>query len=184
MIFLIALTVRLCYNGGGEILFLNGTVLRGFKKHPCFPEISFTGPFFMLRPDRFSTARFGPDVCLNLSMCARMRKQARLPSARPVPNARLNLRRKAAEFVLRMFRLHEQRPRGVIFPFRLVRVEAETVRGDRQFFRLPSARPLPSLTPLIRTAFSRLPPPAADPLRDSEEPQTFVPYRYGLLYLL
>ena len=65
MIFLIALTVRLCYNGGGEILFLNGTVLRGFKKHP------------------------------------------------------------------------------------------------------PAS-----------------PPPAADFLRDSEEPQTFVPYRYGLLYLL
>ncbi len=71
----------------------------------------------MLRPDRFSTARFGPDVCLNLSMCARMRKQARLPSARPVPNARLNLRRKAAEFVLRMFRLREQRPRGGYLPF-------------------------------------------------------------------
>ena len=33
MIFLIALTIRLCYNGGGEILFLNGTVLRSFKKH-------------------------------------------------------------------------------------------------------------------------------------------------------
>ena len=29
----------------------------------------------------------------------------------PVPNARLNLRREAAGLVLRMFQLHEQRPR-------------------------------------------------------------------------
>ena len=29
----------------------------------------------------------------------------------PVPNARLNLRRKAAGLVLRMFQMHEQRPR-------------------------------------------------------------------------
>ncbi|MBQ3637881.1 MAG: hypothetical protein II953_05915, partial [Clostridia bacterium] len=34
-------------------------------------------------------------------------------------NARLNLCRKAAELVLRMFQLHEQRPRGDSAMFRL-----------------------------------------------------------------
>jgi len=41
-----------------------------------------------------------------------------------------------AGFILRMFRLHDRRPRGVIFPLRLVRSEAETARGDRQILRL------------------------------------------------
>ncbi|MBQ3862091.1 MAG: hypothetical protein II779_16325 [Clostridia bacterium] len=36
----------------------------------------------------------------------------------PSSNARLNHRRKAAGFILRMFRLHEQRPREVDAMFR------------------------------------------------------------------
>jgi len=41
------------------------------------------------------------------------------------PNARLNLCRKAAGFILRMFQLHEKRPREVGSPLRLVRLNLQ-----------------------------------------------------------
>ena len=53
------------------------------------------------------------------------------PENAKTPNARLNLCRKAAGFILRMFQLHEHRSRGVAFMFRLVRLESVQAREDR-----------------------------------------------------
>ena len=65
-----------------------------------------------------------------------MDNQIRNSENATTPNARLNLRRKAAGFILRMFQLPEHRPREAASMFRLVRVESEGTRGDRSMFRL------------------------------------------------
>ena len=81
---------------------------------------------------------------------------------------------KAAELVLRMFQLHEHRPREAASMFRLVRVESEGTRGDRSMFRLQdraspeSSEALPYKNPIIphRT------PPAADNSRPKVTPNS------------
>ena len=64
---------------------------------------------------RPQTARGNLHVPLAMSESVKVREEKETISPSrprvPVPNARLNLRRKAAGLVLRMFRLHEQRPR-------------------------------------------------------------------------
>ena len=51
----------------------------------------------------------------------------------PVPNARLNLRRKAAGLVLRMFRLHDRRSSPAGPMFRLVRLNLSKPAGIALF---------------------------------------------------
>ena len=62
--------------------------------------------------------------------------RSRRTITRTTPIARLNHRRKAAGFILRMFQPYVRRPRGVVSPLRLVRPEAETARGDWHILRL------------------------------------------------
>ena len=50
----------------------------------------------------------------------------------PFPNARLNLRRKAAGFILRMFQLHEQRPREVDVMFRSSDLQSAKTREESE----------------------------------------------------
>jgi len=60
-------------------------------------------------------------------------------------NARLNHRRKAAGFILRMFQLHDRRSSAVGFIFRLVRLNLSKPAGIAPCFRFKSARlPNPS----------------------------------------
>ncbi|MBQ5354869.1 MAG: hypothetical protein IIU08_03260, partial [Clostridia bacterium] len=57
----------------------------------------------------------------------------------PLFNARLNLRRKAAGLVLRMFQLHQHRPRGVDVMFRLV--HSAICKSARGSLRVSASRP-------------------------------------------
>ena len=57
-------------------------------------------------------------------------------------NARLNLCRKAAGFILRMFQLHVRRSSAVGSMFKLVRFESVKAREDRPIYQLhPRAPP-------------------------------------------
>ncbi|MBQ3860355.1 MAG: hypothetical protein II779_07490, partial [Clostridia bacterium] len=47
-------------------------------------------------------------------------------------HARLNYRRKAAGFILRMFRLHEYRPRGVVSMFRSSDLQSAKAREESE----------------------------------------------------
>ena len=85
-----------------------------------------------------------PPNSVSFLIRARIDNQMRNPEIAISPNARLNHRRKAAGLVLRMFRLHEQRPREVVFPHRLVRPELEEAREDRPISRLNAHASLPS----------------------------------------
>ena len=76
---------------------------------------------------------------------ARIDNQIRNPENATTPNARLNLCRKAAGFILRMFQLHDHRPREVVFPLRFVRLEFAEAREGRPIPRLNDRASLPSL---------------------------------------
>ena len=58
-------------------------------------------------------------------------KQIPTPEYAITPNARLNHRREAAGFILRMFQLHDQRPRGVGSMFSSINQQFAKARGDR-----------------------------------------------------
>ena len=82
-------------------------------------------------------------------ICARKDKQIPPHRHASAPIARLNLRRKAAGFILRMFQLHDRRPREVVSMFRLVRVDSVQVREESEPFfdtrpRVPTPTPFPT----------------------------------------
>ena len=65
----------------------------------------------MFHPNSFSFARFSLHVCLNLKPCARTEKQFQHPVRAFCAQCAPESLPKAAGLVLRMFQLHEQRPR-------------------------------------------------------------------------
>jgi len=69
---------------------------------------------------------------LILLIRARIDNQIRNPEIAPTPNARLNHRRKAAGFILRMFQLHKQRPRGVDVMFRSSDLQSAKAREESE----------------------------------------------------
>ena len=115
-----------------------------------------------------------PPNSLSFLIRARMDNQIRNSENATTPNARLNLRRKAAGFILRMFQLHIWRSSAVGSMFKLVRIESEGTRGDRSMFRLQdraspeSSEALSYKNPIIphRT------PPAADNSRPKFTPNS------------
>ena len=91
--------------GGGNVKFrIQNEELRIVSRE------TFVRRDLMFRPDRFLFARLCLHVCLNLNMCARKHEIADSRMRVPVPNARLK-RRRRPQTCLRMFQLHEQRPR-------------------------------------------------------------------------
>ena len=107
---------------------------------------------------------------------ARMNKQIPPHKHATTPNARLNLCRKAAGFILRMFRLHGRGPRGVDFMFRLVRFESESARGDRVIHRLNGRASLPFLRSGRSAPIQKPQIPHRTPSRQ-ERNKRFIPQR-------
>ena len=65
----------------------------------------------------------------------------------PSSNARLNLRREAAGFILRMFQLYDRRSSEVGFILRLVRLNLSKPAGIAPFTDCKTARPMPTPFP-------------------------------------
>ena len=90
---------------------------------------------------------------------------SRPPAHCPSSNARLNYRRKAAGFILRMFRLPEHRPRGVVSMSRSSDLQSAKAREDNEpifdtetrVSRIPAKR-----SHQIKPKIPHIPPPDAD----------------------
>ena len=103
----------------------------------------------------------------------------RSPVHCPFSNARLNHRRKAAGFILRMFQLPEHRPREVVTPLRLIQPESEQAREDRPIPRL-NDRASPESQRSAPIQKNKNPAPHVPPMR----PPTLYTPNYSLLIFL